>query len=125
MSTTWYILGDADRVRERIEAALFSHDMALLTQISMNLTQAIATLVDHVVERLAAKVIMAGGDDVLFTAAGETFDLRVLEEVAQNFSDQTSCTISFGVGASPDEAYLHLRRAKASGGGVISVGAGR
>lgn len=69
-------------------------------------------------------MIMAGGDDVLFTAAAETFDLRVLEEVARNFSEQTSCTISFGGGASPDEAYLHLRRAKASGGDAISVGTG-
>jgi hypothetical protein len=65
---------------------------------------------------------MAGGDDVLFTTAAEKFDLSALEEIARSFSEHTACTISFGVGASPDEAYLNLRRAKASGGGTISLG---
>jgi CRISPR/Cas system-associated protein Cas10 (large subunit of type III CRISPR-Cas system) len=119
---TLYILGDGDRIRERIEAALFSRDLARLSEISTALKCGIAMVVDRMVERMLAEVVMAGGDDVLFTVAAENFDIAVVEEIAREFASYTGCTISFGVGASPDEAYLHLRRAKASGGGAISAG---
>ena len=121
MSLTLYIFGDADRVRQRVERALFSGDLVDLGKFSAALTAAIALIAQQLVERLSAVVVMAGGDDLLLTVAAENFDIGILEQLAHDFVDETGCTISFGVGTTVEEAYLHLRRAKACGGGVISV----
>ncbi|MFG1420922.1 Cas10/Cmr2 second palm domain-containing protein [Roseixanthobacter liquoris] len=115
-----YVLGDADRVREKVEAALFRHDLAGLTAFSQTMTGAIATLVREMGERLGAQTVMAGGDDVLFTVDADRFDADVLTRFAAAFASATGCSISFGIGVTPDAAYLNLRRAKAAGGRVVS-----
>ena len=122
MVSSLYILGDADRIREKVEASLFANDLAGLSTFSTNLTEAISRIVQRMNERLSATVIMAGGDDVFFIVAADRFNLSVLGEIASDFTKETGCTISFGVGASPDSAYLFLRHAKAAGGGAIRVG---
>jgi len=119
-----YVLGDADRVREKVEAALFANDLAALTAFSQTLTQAVSTLVREMGERLGARTVMAGGDDVLFTVSDERFDLDVLHQLSKSFTDTTGCSISFGLGTSLETAYLNLRRAKAAGGGIVSRGPG-
>lgn len=115
-----YVLGDADRVREKVEAALFGNDLAALSAFSETLTSAIATLVHDMEKRFGARTVMAGGDDVLFTVDVARFDRDVLAQFAKAFICATGCSISFGVGASPETAYLNLRRAKATGGGIVS-----
>lgn len=118
---TLYILGDADRVRQRVERALFAGDLPELSEFSASLTAAVALIARRMVERLSALVVMAGGDDLLLTVHASDFNLEILEGLARDFADATGCTISFGVGTTVQEAYLHLRRAKAFGGGAISV----
>lgn len=117
-----YVLGDADRVREKVEAALFCHDLEGLTLFSQTLTGAIATLVRDMDQRFGAQTVMSGGDDVLFTVDADRFDEDVLTNFAAAFATATGCSISFGIGVTPDAAYLNLRRAKAAGGGVVSKG---
>ncbi|WP_449221910.1 Cas10/Cmr2 second palm domain-containing protein [Tistrella mobilis] len=114
-----YILGDADHVRERVEAALFSGDLAKLKSFSQTLTGAIADLVREVVECFDAQTVMAGGDDVLFIVDANRFELDTLVAFACVFKKTTGCSISFGIGVTPDAAYLNLRRAKAAGGGIV------
>lgn len=121
MTSTLYILGDADRVRQRVEGALLSGDLVELGKFSAALTAAITLIARQMVQRLSALAVMAGGDDLLLTVPAGTFDLGILEGLARDFAEQTGCTISFGVGTTVEEAYLHLRMAKASGGGAISV----
>ena len=121
MTSTLYILGDADRVRQRVERALLSGNLVELGNFSAALTAAIALIAERMIQRLSAQVVMAGGDDLLLTVAAGTFDVDILEGLSRDFADETGCTISFGVGKTVEEAYLHLRMAKASGGGAISV----
>ncbi len=121
MTSTLYILGDADRVRQRVERALLSGNLVELGKFSAALTAAIALIAERMIQRLSAQVVMAGGDDLLLTVAAGTFDVDILEGLSRDFADETGCTISFGVGKTVEEAYLHLRMAKASGGGAISV----
>lgn len=121
MTSTLYILGDADRVRQRVERALLSGDLVELGTFSAALTAAIALIAERMIQRLSAQVLMAGGDDLLLTVPAGTFDVDILEGLSRDFADETGCTISFGVGTTVEEAYLHLRMAKASGGGAISV----
>jgi hypothetical protein len=120
-----YVLGDADRVREKVEALLFANDLAALATFSQTLTQAVSTLVREMGERLGARTVMAGGDDVLFTVSEDRFDLGALHLLSKSFTNTTGCSISFGVGTSLEAAYLNLRRAKAAGGGIVSRGLGK
>lgn len=119
MSETVYILGDADRVRLHVESALFSNDLRALSRFSRNLTAAITSLARRLNEDLQAEIIMAGGDDLLVIASLKSFDLLKLREAGERFASDAGCSISFGVGSSVNEAYLGLRRAKSSGGGVV------
>jgi hypothetical protein len=118
-----FVLGDADKIRERVEAALFEGDLADLSAFSKSLTAAIGLIVDRMQQELSATVIMAGGDDVLFTLPSTSFDASKLGSISERFRMDTGCTMSFGVGVSIEDAYLCLRKAKALGGGTVKMGA--
>ena len=122
MPKTAYIIGDADRVREKVEAAMFDHDLDRLSRFSRSLSNAVSFVVQELEERLGARTIMAGGDDVLFIIHFDSSVKEVLEDVAICFSDLSSCTMSFGVAPTIEDAYLNLRKAKASGGGIVESG---
>jgi len=119
-----YVLGDADRVREKVEAALFADNLAALTTFSQTLSAAVAKLAREMGDQMGARIVMAGGDDVLFTVNNDRFDLDVLHRLANSFADTTSCPISFGLGPSAEVAYINLRRAKATGRGIVGQGVG-
>lgn len=104
MTSTLYILGDADRVRQRVERALLSGDLVELGKFSAALTAAIALIAERMIQRLSAQVVMAGGDDLLLTVPAGTFDVDILEGLSRDFADETGCTISFGVGKTVEEA---------------------
>ncbi|MCY1060153.1 hypothetical protein [Nannocystis sp. SCPEA4] len=118
MTGVFYILGDADRVREQIERQLLTGHLEELARLSAVLTRELAALVASV-EELGAKTIMAGGDDVLFQVPTSAYSFEALRTIAATFLSNTGCTISFGVGPEVELAYLNLRRAKAAGGGII------
>jgi hypothetical protein len=123
MNADFYILGDADRVRERIERHLLAGDFASVTNLSASLTAGINNLAQAIGERLQADTIMAGGDDVLFRINPDAYSGEVLKEISKRFHSETGCTISFGVGNDIAVAYLNLRRAKAGGGNAIVASA--
>lgn len=118
-SSYLYILGDADRVRDQIEKRLLSNDLQGVSELSTNLTSGLATLVRALTQMPNTETIMAGGDDVLFRLKPETYSRDALEKAAAQFRLDTGCSISFGVANDVTHAYLNLRRAKASGGGIV------
>lgn len=119
MSDNIFILGDADRVREKIESALFRGDLAQISKLSENLTESISVLVKYLEEMVGARTIMAGGDDVLFEISKENYDESILNEAAVYFTVNSGCSISFGVAETIENAYLNLRKAKSTGGGCV------
>lgn len=116
-----YILGDADQIRRTIEAYLFSHDLEGLGEFSKTLTEAITHLAVRA-ERLGAQVIFAGGDDVLFSSPPNKLVEADLRDLMRAFEEETSCTISVGVGKTLEEAFTNLAKAKASGPGTLFFG---
>ena len=119
MSEHIFVLGDADRVRERIESYLLGDRPADVRTFSERLSAGLRDFVHSAETLLGASVLMAGGDDVLLCVNASSYSHRTFEELARTFRENTGCTISFGVGADVSIAYLNLRRAKAAGGGVI------
>ncbi|HXU31467.1 MAG TPA: hypothetical protein VN851_12885 [Thermoanaerobaculia bacterium] len=118
-TTNLYILGDADRVREKIESQLLAGNLADVSKISSTLISALAKLVSSVEISLDAETLMAGGDDVIFSVRPDAYNREALERISVNFYRETGSSMSFGVGTMVTIAYLNLRRAKAAGGGII------
>jgi minimal CRISPR polymerase domain len=115
-----YVLGDADRIRERIEGYLLGDTPAEVRTFSERLAGGLREFVRSAEILLNADVLMAGGDDVLLCVKPASYSRHTLEELAKTFCQATGCTISLGVGSEVSTAYLNLRRAKAAGGGVIA-----
>ena len=122
MSDRVYVLGDADRIRERIEGYLLGDRPADVRTFSERLAVGLREFVCSAELLLGADVLMAGGDDVLLCVKATSYSRHTLEELAKTFCQATGCTISLGVGGDVSIAYLNLRRAKAAGGGVIAGG---
>jgi len=119
MAFDLYILGDADRVRERVEKQLLAGQFDTLSEFSGTLTTAVGALAQRICVAFSADVVMAGGDDVLFRLAQDRFSKPELESLAQQFAAESGCTISFGVASDIMTAYINLRRAKCNGGNAI------
>ena len=114
-----YILGDADRVRERLEGFLLSHDLESLGSLSRRLSEGIRLVGTELSLRMEAEIVMAGGDDILARVSVGLYDRKFLEEIATVYMEKTGLSMSFGVGPTLEQAYLNLRRAKASNSNKI------
>ena len=68
-----YAFGDGDKIREKVENYLFNHDLEGLTTFSQNLTSAISQLKENAIATTNAKVIVAGGDDILLCIPRENY----------------------------------------------------
>lgn len=114
-----YFIGDGDDIRKRVEFFLFNEDMAALSRFSKNLSKAIKSIEEFVASQWGGDILMAGGDDVIFSIDKQFYSKSEMESAMSDFHRATGSTISFGVGATIESAYLNLRRAKASGKGRI------
>ena len=114
-----FILGDADKVREKIERSLFANRLDQLAAFSATLTHAVSTLVAEMEINFGAKTIMAGGDDVCFLVPLSGYRKTELEQLSRHFFALSGCRISFGAGTSIRDAYLNLRKAKSLEGGCV------
>ncbi len=108
----FYILGDGDKIRERVEFYLLNHDLEALTNFSQNLTTAINEIKEIAISTMSAQVILAGGDDILLYVPREKYRTGLIQKLQQVFQTITGVTISFGVGKTVEAAYINLRRAK-------------
>lgn len=119
----FYVLGDGDKIRERIEGSLLNGDLEAAAVLSTQLTEAVLRMRDAAITQMGADIIIAGGDDLLFTVEVKNYKREHIDSLAKSFHDLTGGTCSFGVGRSFEKAYLNLRRAKASRpGSVIEEG---
>ena len=114
-----YLIGDGDDIRHRIELYLLNNDLNALTCFSQNLLNALDTLKESVISTMDAEIIYAGGDDIFFRVLKSRYQKSVIEKMLDNFLQMTGSTFSFGVGENIEDAFLNLRRAKASGKGRL------
>lgn len=115
----FYVLGDGNHIRERIESYLLSNDLESVSKFSQSLTTAITEIKELAISSMNAQVILAGGDDILLSVSREKYRKELIQKLQQAFLATTGITISFGVGNTIEAAYINLRRAKASKGDKI------
>jgi hypothetical protein len=107
-----YVLGDGNHIRENVELYLLNHDLESLTKFSQNLTIAINEIKEIAISTMDARVILAGGDDILFYVPRDQYRKEFIQQIQQVFHNITGVTISFGVGKTIEAVYINLRRAK-------------
>ena len=107
-----YVLGDGDKIREIVEYHLFNHDLEALTKFSLSLTNAINSLKDLATSTMNARVIIAGGDDILLLVPLEKYRKELVQRLQEVFYNATGVTISFGIGRTVETVYINLRKAK-------------
>lgn len=110
----FYVLGDGNHIRERIESYLLNNDLESVSKFSQSLTTAITKIKELAISSMNAQVILAGGDDILLSVPREKYQKELIQKLQQAFLSTTGITISFGVGNTIEAAYINLRRAKAS-----------
>jgi len=109
-----YVMGDGDKVRERIESYLLNQNLEDLSAFSQSLTDAIDQLRKTASLTMNARVILAGGDDILLSIPRKSYNKVHIQQLQETFHNLTGVTISFGIGKTIEAAYLNLRRAKSS-----------
>ncbi|MDI6794381.1 MAG: mCpol domain-containing protein [bacterium] len=119
MSNYFFILGDGDDIRRKVEEYLLSGDLRSLGTFSDALKKAIQDIADAVASTMSAEIIFVGGDDILFKTETRSYNEQQLKTLMTRFAARTGTEISFGVGPTIETAYLNLRRAKSHGHGSL------
>lgn len=114
-----FVLGDGDKVRDRLDSLLFSGQLDELKRLSTAISQAIVSVANDVIAKMGGEIVVAGGDDLLLRVPAESFTPAVLEALRRSFQLQTGCSLSIGAAQDVDRAYINLRRAKARGGDAL------
>lgn len=107
-----YVLGDGDKIRDKVEYYLFNQDLEALTNFSQSLTNAISTVKELAISTMNARVIIAGGDDILLLVPREKYRKELIQRLQEVFYNATGVTISFGIGKTIDTVFINLRKAK-------------
>lgn len=115
-----FVAIDGDDVGSRIELFILDNQITELRTYSERFNKSVDWLIDIFVERFAATVYLKGGDSI-FIGTSRISELEtVIEDLRQQFAQQSGNTLSMGIGSTPLEAYLSLKYAKASGKNKIS-----
>jgi len=109
-----YVLGDGNKIRERVEYYLLRNDLENLANVSKGISDAIQAIKSFSVSLMNAEVIMAGGDDILFRVEYTKYKNEHILQLSEIFQKTSGCSISFGTGESIEEAYINLRKSKSS-----------
>jgi hypothetical protein len=110
----FYILGDGNNIRDRVDHLLLNDDLEALKNVSQCIINAINAMKDYAVSKMDAEIIIAGGDDIFFRMKRSDYRKTDVNILASIFQDMTGCTFSFGIGETVEDAFVDLRRAKAS-----------
>jgi hypothetical protein len=81
-----FVLGDVDRVRKTIESLLLDEEFQKLKKFSDTITKELAELVNNFENSMQAKVLMAGGDDILLFINKNNYNKKQHLEIIENFT---------------------------------------
>jgi len=119
MNTYKYLLFDGDKVRNRVELYLLEHELKKLSDFSLAIYNAIDLLKKISKEKLNAKIIYGAGDELFIYIDENNYNVNQIKDMINCFRNKTNCTMSVGVGNSPDQAFINLRKAKSAKSSIV------
>ncbi len=110
-----FIYADGDGVGDRLELLILEKKLDEACKHSESINSAIKKMGELLTHKYSATILIQGGDDLMFTVT----DLEMANEAARDirtiFKGGTNCTLSLGIGNSPESAINNLRKAKLAG----------
>ncbi len=108
-----YILFDGDAVGAPLEWHLLGDNCQAAREWSHRVARTMEALRDRVLADSGASLLLCAGDEMLICV-----DSRDSEKLAQALSDwfqsRTGNSMSYGIGRTPSEAVVELRRSKSA-----------
>ncbi|MBW4668832.1 MAG: hypothetical protein KME60_15760 [Cyanomargarita calcarea GSE-NOS-MK-12-04C] len=117
--TVRYAFFDGDNIGNTIENLLNNGRVREAAYLSESIKLAIFKIELFINSTDDAKLIIAGGDDVLIEYNPEKYNYTFLEKVSKIFNKHTGLSMSCGVGENISEAIRNLASAKQHNKGII------
>lgn len=115
MNNKFYVRLDVDNAGDSIELALLKSDFREAQNIHDKIQNSINSIFKKIQSINSAKILMKGCDDILFSIEKDSYDLKFLNKLKNDFKQESGFTLSFGVASNISECMLSLRKAKISG----------
>ena len=119
-----YLLADGDCVGDRMELLLLDGDAEGAADLSIRLQQALDAVLNTLKCDFGGHIVFAGGDDLLAQVPLVWASVESSDMLRGLYQRICGCTLSIGVGQSPERAVEALRRAKLSGKNQVVVSQG-
>src|SRR5574340_897340 len=110
-----YVAMDADDVGSEIELALLKGDILTAQKVHDAIQIAIQNLRAAVMADGRMTLVFSGCDDILVALPESEYNSQLVEQLRKSFAEQTTHTMSAGVGTSVAAASINLRKAKLAG----------
>jgi CRISPR/Cas system-associated protein Cas10 (large subunit of type III CRISPR-Cas system) len=102
-----------------VDKALLAGNLDEVQELSRKLTSAMQILADLAHKNNGWQVVFSGGDDIFLVISQSMYQESFIRYLMDQFRELTGGTMSFGVGATIEAAYVNLRRAKSNGTGTL------
>ena len=110
-----YIRLDGDKIGDKIELSLLNEDFDKAQNIHDKVQNSLQVIRDKIKRNSKMEILMYGSDDILFWADKDFKYREFLNQIKNEFFEDTNCTLSIGVGNTIISSINNLRRAKLSG----------
>ena len=114
-----YAMGDGDNIRQRIEREVLHGNVDACRRVSGEISVAMDRVRCLALATTGCEVVFCGGDDILLRIDRKAYSPTLVRRMMSEFEHASGLTMCFGVADTLVEAYLNLRKAKASGYGVL------
>lgn len=115
MTNKYYAFFDGDGVGNIIEYYLLTGQTENAIGISNSIKKAFETIENMLNKIEDIAILIIGGDDLLIEISTNNFEMDIINEICSIFNNETTLTISCGIGRTIKETIDNLRLAKVSG----------
>ena len=112
---TMYAFLDGDDVSNAIEILLIENKVSEAIELSENIKTAFSEIEKLLKSKLEIEIIIIGGDDLLFQYNSNRYDINLIEEVRNTFTNKTGISMSCGIGENIQKSIQNLYLAKLYG----------
>lgn len=103
-----YFAYDGDRIGSKLESLIIDNDEEKIENFANTVLDALERL-ESSLKKSGCKIIFASGDSILAKSTDELVDVNSIDREYGNI------TFSLGIGSTPLEAMLALKKAKSTG----------
>lgn len=113
-----YASFDGDKIGNSIRNLLLSHKLGEAALLSEDIKRAVASIEKAVHLNKEARLILAGGDDILLAYDSERGEPEIISQIPEIFRRETGLSMSVGVGETISDSLKALNLSKRTGSSI-------